>query len=78
MTTSQIFFDDGAPGAVIAFDCPVRTAWLRQFQAIRLDDGRLTTVTPTANATRISDKDQEEYMTCLKSIKPTKAAEESS
>lgn len=48
-------FDDQATGMMVVFDFPAGKATVRQFQAMRLDNGVLTTLTLTVDSTTLTD-----------------------
>lgn len=70
LTTERFAFDDGAPGLVVGFDFPApEAATVRQYQALRLDDGVLTVLTLTVDGARL-DQERDSWMACLRSARP--------
>ncbi|MBI5498433.1 MAG: hypothetical protein HY904_25755 [Deltaproteobacteria bacterium] len=69
--TQAFAFDDGGRGMLVVFDFPAGTlATVRQFQALRLDAGVLTSLTLTVDSTTLNDTLRELYLRSLASMKP--------
>lgn len=68
LATERFSFLDGASGRVVSFDFPAgKAATVRQYQALRLDDCVLTTLTLTVDATTLTHDVKERYLTSLAS-----------
>lgn len=68
LSTNELAFADGHAGRVVQFDFPAgKAATVRQFQALRLDDDVLTTLTLTVDATTLNDERKDSYFQSLAS-----------
>lgn len=68
LSTEALTFVDGQEGRVVQFDFPAgKAATVRQFQALRLDDSVLTTLTLTVDATTLNDERKAAYFKSLAS-----------
>ena len=71
LTTEAFDFRDNVPGIIIGFDFGAgQHARLRQFHALRVDDGTLTTSTLTVDAQTLNDSNKAEYLAILASPTP--------
>lgn len=67
---AELTFADGATGVLLNYDFPATKAFtLRQYHAIRLDGGIVTTLTLTTVAAAVSEKVQNEYVESLRSAR---------
>ena len=74
LSTVPFTFDDGEEGVLVAYDFPMPTREvLRQYHALRLDDGQLTQVTLTAVAAQITPQLADAYLKSLASAQKSKA-----
>ncbi len=75
LTTGRFEFQDGASGMLAAFDFPAgNDARVRQFQAMRLDGGMLTTLTLSIDATLLTAELTASYLRTLASATPAGAS----
>lgn len=66
LSTEALSFGDGTEGRVVQFDFPAgKAATVRQFQAMRLDEDVLTTLTLTVDATTLTDERKAAYFASL-------------
>jgi hypothetical protein len=71
LTTERFAFDDGAPGMIVGFDFPAaEAATVRQYQALRIDDGVLSILTLTIDGARLNDDAKATWLKCLSSARP--------
>lgn len=69
LSSSPLQFTDGGRGLLVAFDFPAgQDAKVRQFQAMRLDDGLFTTLTLSIDATLLTPELQAHYVQSLSSV----------
>lgn len=66
--SSDVAFDDGVTGVLLAYSFPApKGLRVCQYQALRLDDGTVTTVTITAEETQMTDAAKKAYLKALAS-----------
>lgn len=69
LKTDELTLADGAAGRLVSFDFPAGKAMtVRQFQAVRLDDAALWTMTLTLDSASLTDELWSAYETALKSL----------
>lgn len=75
MTSVPFGFDDGTSGILLAYDFPVPKPGgeMRQYHVLRMDDGRLTTMTLTVGKADLTPALGESYLRALASSKRVEA-----
>jgi hypothetical protein len=69
-TKGEIAFDDGARGVLLAYTMRTGKGELRQYFAMRVDNGRVCTATVTAPVDGLTEATGQALIKCLKSIRP--------
>ncbi|MBI4816578.1 MAG: hypothetical protein HY791_09980 [Deltaproteobacteria bacterium] len=70
LATDEIRFDDGCEGIIVSFEFPMReVASVRQFHALRLDDGIFTDVTLTVDGMTLNEAAKAKWLTVLSSAR---------
>lgn len=71
-TKSPMTFDDGGVGVVLSFWMPSKVGELRQYYVMRLDNGRLCTVSLTIPKPALTEGNAQRYMEMISSLKAAK------
>lgn len=70
LATEDIVFDDGQKGVVVGFEFPMKeVAAVRQFHALRLDDGIFTNLTLTVDGMTLNDAAKKRWWAVLTSAR---------
>ena len=71
LSNSEITFDDGGKGAVLAYDFPSHAGQLRQYFVMRMEKGRLCNVTLTLPQSALTPGNAANFMKAITSLKAT-------
>ncbi len=71
LVRAELKFDDGKSGAVLAYDFPTQTGQLRQYFVLRLDAGRLCTITLTLPSSALTEGNAAAYVKSIASVRPS-------
>lgn len=70
LTTAAFRFDDGEEGVLVAYDFqPPKSEQLRQYQVLRLDGTKLTSLTLTTPVADLTEKQGEVFLKSLASLR---------
>ncbi len=69
LSTEALTFADGAEGSLVSFDFPAGKAMtVRQYQAVRVDEGQLSTLTLTLDSSTLNETSWATYQKTLASL----------
>lgn len=68
---AELTFADGAVGIVLSLTLTTQKGDMRQYFAIRLDKGRVCTLTLTVPASALNDANARAYMNAIASVRPS-------
>jgi hypothetical protein len=69
LVTGHFAFADGVQGMLLSFDFPANDARVRQFLAMRIDNGMLTTLTLSVDGATLNEAAQKRYLGSLASAR---------
>ncbi|MFT3842289.1 MAG: DcrB-related protein [Myxococcaceae bacterium] len=70
LARSEVTFADGGPGVVLSYDWTTHAGELRQYFVMRLDNGKLCTVTLTVPRANVTPESAGRLMQTISSIRP--------
>ncbi len=68
---AEFTFGDGGVGVLLAYNFDTQTGELRQYFALRLDNGRLCTVTVTVPTKSLNESSAKTMLSAIASVKPS-------